>query len=309
VGSIYKSAAGQQAVERRYRDVLTRWPVPNRQLIVPTCQGDTFIIVSGESHAPPVVLFHGAGTNSSVWIRDVAEWAQRHRVYAVDLIGEPGFSAPSRPLLWSNAYVDWLDDVWDQLGLVRASVVGVSLGGWLGLDYAVKRPERVASLSLLSPSGIGAQNHLFLIKAGLLLRLGPWGLGKALRLVTGRANLPREMTDSLLLRFQHFRPRMEKLPIRTDEELASLTMPVQLILGGRDALIRSRETRDRMERRVPHLHLTYLEHEGHILPRQTSAIAEFLHAATFAAPCGDISRRNHDQRASRQQSQAVMQRR
>ena len=79
--------------------MLQRWPVPNRQLLVPTCQGETFVIVSGESNAMPVVLFHGSGTNSSVWIRDIAEWAQHYRVYAVDMIGEPGLSAASRPSL------------------------------------------------------------------------------------------------------------------------------------------------------------------------------------------------------------------
>ena len=278
--NIYKSEAGQQAVEQRYRDVLRRWPVPHRQMRVPTCQGDTFVIVSGESHAMPVVLLHGSGTNSSAWMGDVAEWARRYRVYAIDMIGEAGFSAASRPSLQSDAYAAWLDDVWNQLGLARASVVGISLGGWLALDYAVRRPDRVASLSLLSPSGIGAQNHLFLVKVGLLMMLGTWGLRKSLRLVIGRATLPRDVSDALIQRFQHFRPRMDRLPKRTDEELAGLTMPVQLILGGNDALIRSKETRDRMQRLAPNLHLTYLENEGHILPRQTDAIARFLSVAT-----------------------------
>jgi len=127
-------------------------------------------------------------------------------------------------------------------------------------------------------AGIGSQNRLTLVKAGLLLTLGQWGLRKSLGLVAGRASLPREATESLLLRFQHFRPRMEKLPIRTDDELASLEMPVQLILGGNDTLIRSKETRDRMERWAPNLHLTYLENEGHILLRQTTAISDFLKA-------------------------------
>jgi len=297
VAHIYKSEAGKQAVEGLYRDVLRRWPVPNRQLVVPTCQGDTFIIASGESHATPVVLFHGSGTNSSVWIRDVGEWAQHYRVYAVDMIGEPGFSAASRPSLRSDAYVAWLDDVWNQLGLARASVVGVSLGGWLGLEYAVKRPERVTSVSLLSPSGIGAQNHLSLVKVGLLLMLGQWGLRKSLRLISGGAGVPREVSDFLTLVFRHFRPRMEKLPIRTDEELAALRMPVQVILGVNDALIRSKETRDRLERLVSRLRLTYLEREGHILPCQTSAIAEFLSVTAPRAPAATTreSRRAHEE--------------
>jgi pimeloyl-ACP methyl ester carboxylesterase len=276
VANIYKSEAGRQAVERSYLDALQRWPVANRQLRIPTCQGDTFVIVSGEEHAPPVVLFHGSGTNSSMWMADITAWARQYRVYAVDMIGEPGLSAPSRPPLQSDAYTLWLDDVWNHLGLTKASVVGISLGGWLALEYAVKRPDRVASLTLLSPSGVGAQNSCTLIKAGVLLALGPWGLRRALRLVTGRASLPREAAEALMLRFQHFRPRMERLPIRTDEELASLQMPVRLILGAHDSLIRSQETRDRMAGRVPRLRLTYLEDAGHILPRQTEAIAQFL---------------------------------
>lgn len=53
-------------------------------------------------------------------------------------------------------------------------------------------------------------------------------------------------------------------------------MPVQLILGGKDTLIRSAETRARLERCAPNLRLTYLENEGHLLPRQTAAISDFL---------------------------------
>ena len=274
--AIYKSDAGRQIVEQQYREALRRWPVPHTQLHVPTREGNTFVVVSGENNDTPIVLFHGSGTNTSAWMHSVAEWAERFRVYALDMIGEPGFSAPSRPAFTSGAYVDWLDDVWDRLGLKTASIVGISLGGWLGLEYAVKRPARVASLSLISPSGVGAQNLATLVKAGLLMKLGPWGVRKALTLVTGQRALPKDAADSLILRFRHFRPRMDALPIRTDAELVQLTMPVQLILGGQDALLRSSETRDRMVRCVPNLRLTYLEGEGHILPRQPGIISDFL---------------------------------
>ena len=283
VTSIYKSDAGRQAVEQRYRETLARWPVPNRQLVVPTRHGDTFIVDSGDAGAPPMVLLHGSGANASMWMHDVASWAREFRVYAVDLVGEPGLSAPSRPPLGSGAYVEWLDDVWNALRLTSAAIVGISLGGWLALEYASKRPQRVASLSVISPSGVGSQNRAFLLKASLLLMLGEWGRRRALRLVTGGRELPREAAEALMLRFRHFRPRMEPVPIRTDADLAALTMPVQLIAGGRDVMLRSAETRDRMQQHVRNLEVVFLEAEGHIVAGENAAIAAFLRR-TLDAP-------------------------
>ena len=274
--NIYKSDAGRLAVEECYRRALRQWPVAHRHLVVPTRHGDTFVIASGDEGAPPVVLFHGSGANSSVWMRDVAEWSRHHRVYAVDMIGEPGLSAPSRPPLASDAYAAWLDDVWAALDLRTASIVGVSLGGWLGIDYAVRRPDHVASLSLMCPSGIGAANFGVMLKAGFLLALGPWGVRKALTMISGRTTLPTEVSEFVRVIFRHFRPRMEKVPRRSDKELGSLSMPVQVIVGGRDALIRSGETRARMQRLVPHAQVMYLDDEGHFLPPQTATVARFL---------------------------------
>ncbi len=287
--NIYKSEEGKQKVEAFYRQALQRWPVPNRQLLVPTRQGDTFVVASGEDHRPAVVLLHGSGANSSIWMRDVADLAVQYRVYAIDMIGEPGLSAPSRPPLASVAYAEWLDDVWNQLGLARASIVGVSLGGWLALDYAVRRPGRVASLSLLSPAGVGSQNRLFMWKAGLLLMLGKWGLRKSFKSVAGGVKVPSAAAAFVTTIFQHFRPRMERIPLRTDAELAGLRMPVQVTVGGNDALIRSKETRDRMKRLVPHADVVYLERQGHILPPRTAAILAFLRDASPEARRSEIA--------------------
>src|SRR6185295_7452832 len=162
-------------------------------------------------------------------------------------------------------------DVWSGLGLTSASVAGVSLGGWLALDYAIRRPQRVASLSLVSPAGIGSRNTGFLIKAGLLSLLGAWGLRKSVTLVAGRDDVPQPLMVYMTTVFRNFRPRRQRPPIRTDRELAALAMPVQVIVGGKDVMIRSAETRDRITRLVPHAQLTYLEHEGHLLPKQTDA--------------------------------------
>ena len=276
MADIYKSPEGQQIVERMYRTALEQWPVPSQQLTLTTGEGDTFVIASGQPQQPPMVLLHGSGSNSAAWMRDVAEWSRQHRVYAVDMIGEPGLSAPSRPALASDRYAAWLDDVWNGLGLQSASVVGISLGGWLALDFAVRRPHRVTSLSLISPSGVGRQDPAFAIKAGLLLMLGEWGRRKARALVFGRARIAPEPGRFLATIFRHFRPRLERIPIRTDTELASLRCPVQVIVGGTDVMLRSAETRDRMTRLVPQVRMTYLANEGHILPSQTAAISAFL---------------------------------
>ncbi|PYR36823.1 MAG: hypothetical protein DMF93_19175 [Acidobacteria bacterium] len=108
------------------------------------------------------------------------------RVYAIDMIGETGLSAPSRPPLASDRYAAWLDDVWRELGVTSAPVVGVSLGGWLALDLAVRRPQKVASLVLLSPSGIGRTHQLTMVRFGLLRMCGTRGLRRSFAIVAGR---------------------------------------------------------------------------------------------------------------------------
>jgi pimeloyl-ACP methyl ester carboxylesterase len=106
------------------------------------------------------------------------------------------------------------------------------------------------------------------------------GLRKSFAVVAGR-DMPDALLGAIVTVFKHFRPRLERIPIRTDEELAALTMPVQLILGGKDALLRSMETRARMERLVSNIRVIYLENEGHILPPQTRVITEFLGTAAI----------------------------
>ncbi len=132
MSSIYKSKAGEQQVKQRYRQFLDEWPVPNDQISVPTREGETFVVACGPPSAPPVILLHGSAFNSASWMADVAEWAGRFRLYAVDVIGHPGLSAPFRPTYDSDAHALWLDDVLDGLGLEKAAMVGISLGGLAG---------------------------------------------------------------------------------------------------------------------------------------------------------------------------------
>jgi len=205
---IYKSEEGARAVRERYLKFLARWPVPNRQLRVPTREGETFIVKSGgvacgDETAPALLLFHGSAGNAAMWMGDVAGWAEHFRVYAVDMIGEPGMSAPSRPPLNSEAHALWLDDVMQALSLERASIVGVSLGGWLALDYATRRPERVARLVAICPGGVGRQKIGIAFKAFALRMCGRWGARKvrAMMLIRAPAELPSAVQAPPILDF------------------------------------------------------------------------------------------------------------
>jgi pimeloyl-ACP methyl ester carboxylesterase len=283
MNSIWVSDEGRAAVHARYAEMLGRWPIPVEQRRVPTREGETFILVCGGVAAPPVLLLQGSGANVAMWIREIAAWAEQFRVYAVDLIGEPGFSAPSRPELSSEAYAAWLDDVMEALGLRYSSVVGVSLGGWMALDYAIRRPARVDKLVVVSPSGVGRQKSSFVFKAAALMFLGRWGRRKAMALAVGPMSGPphpadREIGKLALLIAKHFRHRRGKVPPFEDEALRRLTIPVLAIVGAQDALLDSHATRRRLEQCVPHATIRVLPHTGHVVRDQTAVILDFLRA-------------------------------
>lgn len=277
----FRSAKGEKAVRERYRELLADWPVPHEELSVPTRQGETFVIASGPADAPPVVLLHGTGINSVMWKTDVGPLSKHYRVYAVDLIGEPGLSAQNRPPFRSDAYALWLDDVFATLKVERPTLIGASLGGWMVLHYATKRPQRVARLVLLCPGGVGRFKLAFMLTAIPLMRCGRWGRRKAIKILLG-VDLWKEgpeavaFGDFMALVLKYFRPRTDPLPQFTDDELKRLTMPVLAILGGRDSIFNSADSKRRLESQVPQAQIIFLPEAGHGLMKQTDQIIDFL---------------------------------
>ena len=282
LGKVFWSDAGRMLVHERYRSMLASWPTPHAQLRIPTCEGETFVLACGPERAPPLVLFHGGMTTSIMWSRSASAWSEHFRLFAVDLIGEPGFSAASRPSMTSDGYARWLDDVWNALGIESASVVGASLGGWLGLDYAIRRAARVGSLALLAPAGVGRVRLSFLLRAGRRLLMGPWGHRRALNLDMGfdpseEMNVEGQaFVDFLRLAQRHYVARTKPIPTFSDRMLRKVTMPVMAIVGGKDAILDSDETERRLKACVPHVQVEYLSEAGHGLVDSTPSVLEFL---------------------------------
>lgn len=280
MASIYKTPAGERAVRATYAQALERWPVPHETLRLSTREGETFVLACGPKDKPPLILLHGSGANAAMWMGDAPAWSRAFRLFAVDIIGEPGFSAPSRPPYGSDAYALWLDDVLEGLGLTRAAFMGASLGGWFALDYATRRPERVTQLVLICPGGIGRTKTGFLLRAALLMAFGAWGRRKAFALVAGAAARPDSeagpVGQGLAAVFQHFRPRRDPLPSFTDAQLSGLRMPVMLVVGGKDVMLDSEASRRRLKTARPDAEIRYLPEAGHVILGQAEPILDFL---------------------------------
>ncbi|OBI21775.1 hypothetical protein A5714_06955 [Mycobacterium sp. E2462] len=260
---VYRSSHGQHTVELSYREHLQRWAVPLRQRTVATREGDTFVLDCGPTDAPPVVLLHGAGSNSAIWQADASRWSLTHRLYMIDLVGEPGLSAPSRPPLDSDAYALWLDDLLDELGVDAAGFVGVSLGGWLATDYAIRRPSRVERLALRAPGGIGRQRYGAVFAALALMPFGEPGTRLALRIALGPGCIPDPVIDYMLLIQRNYRPRRDTLPVFRDEDLRAITAPLSVVLGARDRMLNSHDTAARLRRLQPAASINLVAGAGH----------------------------------------------
>jgi pimeloyl-ACP methyl ester carboxylesterase len=105
--------------------------------------------VTGAGH--PLVLLHAGVADARMWEPQLADFAERHTVVRYDLRGF-GRSAPARGRYSPRAD---LAALLDHLGIARAHLVGLSMGGALAVDFALERPERVSALvaAATRPSG------------------------------------------------------------------------------------------------------------------------------------------------------------
>jgi pimeloyl-ACP methyl ester carboxylesterase len=275
-GSIYKSTAGERAIQAFYEGVLAQWPVPHEKRYVPTTLGDTFVVASGAASAPPLVLLHGSSTNSAAWMGDVPEYSPHYRAYAVDIPGEPGKSVQTRPSLKGEGYVGWLDDLLMALGVDEAAVVGVSLGGWIALQYAIARPERVSRLALLCPGGVTVPRMSWMLRLIALSLLGEWGAAAIKRAMFRDVPVSAEVEAFMELVQAHYNPRIEAPPVFTDQELEKVRMPTLLVAGEKDMAYNSAKTAARMEKLLPHFQAILLPEAGHVLLDTPARVMPFL---------------------------------
>lgn len=278
--SVFRSVEGKREILDRYQELLQQWPVANKQYSVPTCLGKTFVIESGDADKPALLLLHGSVSNSFTWMGDVARFTQDFRVFAIDLVGEPGFSDESRPSYKSGDYAKWLRDVCDQLGLDMVSLLGLSLGGWMALEFATTFPQRVTRVALICPGGLGPQRRSLLPKAIFYSLCGAWGRERMIRMLNGGQPLQseeiRQAMEITMDMHKHFRPRTARLPIFGPDRLAQLNMPVMVVFGDRDAVLDGVASVRHAQACIADCHAVGLRGCGHLILDQGDRIARFL---------------------------------
>src|SRR5689334_14744214 len=119
--SPFKSADGEDEFLAAYGAAMTLWPIPYEELDIGSQFGKTHVIVSGPPNAPPVVLLHGYMATSAMWAPNIADLAAQHRVYAIDVMGQPSKSVPEDPVRSAADFVVWLTETLDALRLDRVS--------------------------------------------------------------------------------------------------------------------------------------------------------------------------------------------
>lgn len=107
----------------------------------------------------PLVLLHGGLLTIELNFAPILPaLAEHHQVIAVELQGHGRTADTDRPMS-IDRLADDVATLLDQLGIERADLFGFSLGGFVALELAVRRPERVGKVVLASAPFRPEGNH------------------------------------------------------------------------------------------------------------------------------------------------------
>ncbi len=237
----------------------------------------------GRGAGAPVVLIHGLGGRWQSWLETIPRIAARRRVVALDLPGFGRSQSPREPISIPR-YAQTVERVCDLLELERVVAVGNSMGGFVAAELALRVPERVERLVLVSAAAVsvGDFNPLpAMLLVGALART-PLGNPERMRGLIGRrrarhlafATLVRHPTliDTAMLYEMvggrgapglHAAVRaMMAHDIRG--EVASIDAPTLIVHGREDMLVPLADSQW-LARRLPHSQLEIFEDTGHLV--------------------------------------------
>lgn len=232
----------------------------------------------------PVMFWHGAGTFHG--INFARDWAPHFRVI---MPHHPGFgeSAPLPDGFLLRDYHRHYLALLDRLGLEQVDLVGLSLGGWMAVEFAAAHGERLRRLVLVAPAGLPDEAHPVTnpdaIPPGEILS---W---LAHDVSVFDPHLPRDEAETaalqrLLEKETESRTRIApEGPVNPDLAgvLSRIAMPVLLAWGRNDRILPVGQT-EQWLRCLPGAKLAVFDNAGHMILDESAAarraVVEFLSA-------------------------------
>lgn len=128
---------------------------------------DVHHVETGAAQAPAVVLINSLGSTLEMWEPQVAPLAVGHRVVRFDLRGHGRSPVPPGPYTLADLGADVVA-LLDRLGIERASICGLSLGGMVAMWLGAHAPERVDRLALCCTSAALGPPEMWRDRAALV---------------------------------------------------------------------------------------------------------------------------------------------
>jgi pimeloyl-ACP methyl ester carboxylesterase len=270
----YRSGAAKQAC-LEYLDSLAarQWPVASEERIVPTTYGGTFVRVSGPVGAPPLVLLHGAASTSLMWAPNIKALSAEYRTFAVDQIGEFGRSVCTTPIQCLDDLMAWLNALFDGLELRSGvNLMGISYGGALTAQYALRFPERLNRAILVAPGmTVLRVTNEFIVRTAMVMLSSRWFLPPFLRWIfpaMARKD-PAWVDDIIEQSFLNFRNLQRRQiivpPVLSDAEWRSLKVPTLFLVGEYERIYSPEKAVQRLKRVAPQVRAEIVAGAGHDL--------------------------------------------
>ncbi|MBK7579843.1 MAG: alpha/beta fold hydrolase [Myxococcales bacterium] len=247
----------------------------------------------GEPSSAPLLMIRGLARTSRHWGRIVGELEQRFRLVLIDNRGVGKSDVPLRPFTTA----DMADDaatVLDTLGLEQSNVLGISLGGMIAQELALRHPERVRRLVLgCTRAGGGTGKSVPWRTALELVRVMRLPAERAIResakLILSRDFLDQhpEVLDEWLEIARQSPPSRRGVIFQllaaarhdTSQRISGLRVPTLLITGDADRLLDAENSRY-LSRKIPGARLEFLPGAGHDFPTERATETAAL-LATF----------------------------
>jgi pimeloyl-ACP methyl ester carboxylesterase len=243
----------------------------------------------------PIVLIHGYPFNCSLWTEQIPALSNSNRIIAPDLRGF-GDSDASPDVSTMNSLATDVAALMDHLEIPRATIGGLSMGGYVALAFYKQFPSRVRALVLADTRAQGDTEEAKQTRAQQAekaLSEGMAGIADAMlpklltpETVSKRPEIVKFVRDMML----QTKPEGAAAALRgmaerenQTELLMKITVPTLILVGAEDAITPVADS-EKMQNAIDDSRLVVLDHAGHVsnLERTQQFNDAFLHFLTHS---------------------------